>query len=137
MTANLALFYIDWENQAINAVECLPQLDPNDPNGPLGRCAESNIVRNAGESEVKGAELEMQWFPTDRQAYTLGYGYTDSELKEYVDKEFAILQCPGSISPEEDFDISGTGCFEREIAQGPSTEAAKEIINELGDRERQ
>jgi iron complex outermembrane receptor protein len=113
LTANVSLFYIDWTNQSINARECLPQLGS-------AACQENNIVRNAGESEVLGLELEMTWFPTDRQSYTLGYGYTDSELQEYVDKEYATLQCP-----EGCFDFSGPG--------GTLTPAARALNNELGD----
>jgi outer membrane receptor protein involved in Fe transport len=113
LTANVAVFYIDWENQAINARECLPQ-------NPPASCQDNNIVRNAGESEVKGMELEMNWYPTDRQSYTLGYGYTDSELTEYVDKEFATLQCPA-------------GCFDFSGPDGKLTEDARDLINELGD----
>jgi outer membrane receptor protein involved in Fe transport len=121
LTANLAVFYIDWENQSINARECIPQID--------APCQENNIVRNAGESEVKGLELEMSWFPTERQTYSIGYGYTDSELKEYVDKEFAILQCPNSTT----FPDPGTGCFEFSGPGGTISPDAQALINELGD----
>ena len=82
LSANLALFYIDWTNQAINVLRCIPDLSP------ALDCQENNVVENAGKSEVKGLELEMTWFPTDRQSYTLAYGFTDSTVEQYIDDEF-------------------------------------------------
>ena len=66
-------------------------------------CQTNNVVENAGKSSVKGFEAEMSWLPTDYQTYTLAYGYTDAELDEFVDEEFAVLRCP-------------IGCFETELA---------------------
>jgi outer membrane receptor protein involved in Fe transport len=87
LTANLAVFYIDWTNQAINEQTCIPLVVP------AGTCENHNIVRNAGKTRVKGTEFELNWFPTDFQSYTLAYGYTDSEIREYTNDEYAVLQC--------------------------------------------
>jgi outer membrane receptor protein involved in Fe transport len=128
LTANVSLFYIDWTNQTINARECLPQLHPTQPPPAVGPCQDNNIVRNAGESHVTGLELEMQWYPTDRQSYTLGYGYTDSVLDEYVDKEFATLQCPDgdpNLGEPTCFDFSGPG--------DTLTDDSRDEIAKLGD----
>jgi outer membrane receptor protein involved in Fe transport len=111
LQANGAVFYIDWTNQAINEVACIDDI--------AGVCEPNNIVKNAGESEVIGAEVEASWFATEYLSFTLGYGYTDSELEEYVDDEFAVLQCP-----EE--------CYEAD-ANGNLTPQAQALRAELGD----
>jgi iron complex outermembrane receptor protein len=115
LSANISVFYIDWENQAINVSECIPQNEA----GGFG-CQTNNIVRNAGESSVRGLELETQWFPTDHQTYTLAYGYTDATLDDYVDEEFAVLQCP-----EE--------CFDTLPGVAEITPAARALVDELGN----
>lgn len=92
VTAGIALFYIDWTNQAINIQECIK--NDTDANPALPPCELNNIVTNAGESRVLGMELEGTWFATDNLLLTLGYGYTDSKLEEFVDDEYAVLRCP-------------------------------------------
>ncbi|MDP6435946.1 MAG: TonB-dependent receptor plug domain-containing protein [Gammaproteobacteria bacterium] len=124
LTATFALFFIDWKNQAINVSRCLPEK----PGGSSGmedptssNCQNNNIVENAGKSSVKGMELELRWSPTDYQTYTVGYGYTDAEVDEYIDEEFAILRCP-------------IGCFE--TVPGLSvklTDDAAALREEFGD----
>ena len=124
LRGTFAVFFIDWKNQAINVSRCIPEKiggaggveDPFSTN-----CQTNNVVENAGKSSVKGFEAEMSWLPTDYQTYTLAYGYTDAELDEFVDEEFAVLRCP-------------IGCFETE--PGPSLElvpAAEDLIDEFGD----
>jgi outer membrane receptor protein involved in Fe transport len=115
LTANLSVFYIDWENQAINVSECIPQNEA----GGFG-CQTNNIVRNAGESSVRGLELETQWFPTAHQTYTLAYGYTDATLDDYVDEEFAVLQCP-------------EGCYDTLPGVEELTPDARALVDELGN----
>jgi outer membrane receptor protein involved in Fe transport len=117
LSANVALFYIDWTNQAINTSVCIEELPP--PAG-AGFCEQNSIVVNAGESEVYGAEVELAWAPIDRLSFTLGYGYADAKLEQFVDEEFAELQCPES-------------CYEVNPATGQSTQAALDEIALLGD----
>jgi outer membrane receptor protein involved in Fe transport len=111
--ANLSVFYIDWTNQAINVSDCIPSQT-------VVPCETQLVVDNAGESEVKGLELEATWFATDRLSFTLGYGYTDSKLEDYVDDELGVLLCP-----EECYAVnSGTEVF---------TDAALALQAELGN----
>jgi len=114
LTANFSLFYIDWENQAINVLRCIPSLDATVD------CEENNVVENAGESSVRGLELEMQWYPTDRQSYTLAYGYTDSTVDEYTDDEYAVLRCPET-------------CYTTLPDSEELTPDAQALRNQLGD----
>ena len=117
LSANVALFYIDWTNQSINVSECIRELDP--PAG-AGGCETNNIVANAGKSEVYGAEVELTWNATDNLVFTLGYGYADTKLKEFVDEEFAMLQCPEL-------------CYALEPTTGLPTQAAQSEIARLGN----
>jgi outer membrane receptor protein involved in Fe transport len=73
----------------------------------------NNIVDNAGKTKNYGAELETNWFPTDYQSYTLAYGFTHTELKDYIDDEYAVLRC------QED-------CYD-------GTDASVRLREELGD----
>jgi len=116
LEANAALFYIDWTDQAINVLECIPT-----PEGSILDCELNNVVTNAGESRVYGAELEMSYFATDYLTFTLGYGYSDAELEDYVDEELASLICTEL-------------CYETD-ASGDLTQAAKDEVARLGDVE--
>jgi iron complex outermembrane receptor protein len=76
ITANLAVFYIDWENQGVfNTI-------------PIGGIL-SNVVVNAGKSEIKGLELETAFVLTNHLTANLSYGLSDSEFTEYSDDFFA------------------------------------------------
>lgn len=108
LNASLSVFYIDWTNQAINVLKCIPDLNVGID------CQENNVIENAGKSSVKGLELEMQWYPTLYQSYTLAYGYTDSRLDEYLDDEYAVLRCP-------------EGCFETVPGSDELTFAARRL----------
>jgi outer membrane receptor protein involved in Fe transport len=98
LEANVAAFYIDWENQAINVTECIPtNRDPDQGGNPgFPPCEVNNIVQNAGESRVYGAEVEMSFFATEYLTLSLGYGWTDTELEEFFDAELATLLCDNS-----------------------------------------
>lgn len=47
--------------------------------------ASGSVVRNAGEAEVKGFELEGVLVPTDWLRLQLSYGYLHTEYKKYMD----------------------------------------------------
>ncbi len=117
LSANVAAFYIDWTNQAINTSVCIKELPL--PAGS-GFCEQNSIVVNAGESEVYGAEVELAWAPIDKLSFTLGYGYADAKLEQFVDEEFATLQCPEL-------------CYQVDPATGQPTQAALDQIALLGD----
>lgn len=69
---NGAVYYIDWTNQQLSDsvfVNGVPQ----------------SVVTNAGESEVKGVEIDSQWLATDYLSFSLGYAYADAQLTDYCD----------------------------------------------------
>jgi iron complex outermembrane receptor protein len=73
VTANLAAFYIDWENQAFFETIPIPgEITP----------IQTSVAFNAGSSRIFGAELETTWAITDKLLGTFAYGFTDAEFRE-------------------------------------------------------
>ncbi len=97
LTANTAFFYIDWKNQAVNVLDCIPVKPTLNEDGEVIAqlpCEDQNVVVNVGKSEIWGAELELNWFVTEALSLTAAYGFTDSEITGgYVDDELAELRC--------------------------------------------
>jgi outer membrane receptor protein involved in Fe transport len=71
-TLDAALFYIDWRHQQITQMILLP-------GGTSG-----SLVRNAGRSTSKGAELSVTATPLPRLEVDLHYGYTDARFRDYL-----------------------------------------------------
>ncbi len=69
MRGALSLFYIDYEDQ---------QFFLFDQTG-----TQANI--NVPKSEILGGEIEFSALPVDSLQFDLGFGFTDSEIEEYVD----------------------------------------------------
>lgn len=67
--ADIALFYIDWENQQIYQTV------------PSGR---GSMLKNAGHSVSKGAELSLKTIPLSGYEFTVAYGYTNAAFLSYV-----------------------------------------------------
>lgn len=80
VTANISVFYIDWTNQAINEVDNIPWFcaDTN-TSSPVA----NNFIRNAGESQVVGGEVELGLQATDNLYLSLNYGLQDTKLEDY------------------------------------------------------
>lgn len=82
LTANLALFYIDWEDQIVRAL------------GETGAV----LNTNAGESSSKGFELELAAKPSENWDLSAGLAYTDAEYDDYT---FAAV-APLGLNPIAD-----------------------------------
>ena len=90
---NASAFYIDWTNQGINEVDNIPvQCGAGRP-GSLGPLPPepNNILTNAGESRVIGAELEMQLAVTDNLSMSMAYGLADTKLEQFNSLTYADL----------------------------------------------
>lgn len=97
MQVNAAVFHYDYKDKqeserAITFVGAI---------GGLG---------NVDESEIQGAELDLQWAPTDALTVNLGVAYLDTEIKKWVtpvsgDFDFAT----GSAINVVRVDASGSG----------------------------
>lgn len=71
-SANLAAYYVDWENQAVFTLVSILQNN--------GSYSPTTAVRNIGRSEVKGVELETNLRVTDTLSVFANYGYTDARF---------------------------------------------------------
>lgn len=69
LSVNANVFYIDWTDQQVL------QRDPED--------AGAFLVVNAGESVLKGLELEMQYLFSERLRIATALGYVRTEFKEF------------------------------------------------------
>ena len=91
LSTNLAAYYIDWQNQGLfTNVKILQN---------SGAYLTTTIIRNVGQSEVKGIELETSFRATDNLSLIANYGYTDSRYVEGND--------PGLFESTGNGDISG------------------------------
>ncbi|MCW5572158.1 MAG: TonB-dependent receptor [Steroidobacteraceae bacterium] len=73
LMANLALYYIDWKDQQITSSYTFPT------------GGTQSYIRNAGGSEIKGAELELEAAVTDNFTAGLTYALTDAKFTELED----------------------------------------------------
>jgi outer membrane receptor for Fe3+-dicitrate len=67
--ADMAVFYIDWKNQQIYQT------------APSGR---GSMLKNAGHSVSKGAEVTLKTAPVKGFDFILAYGFTDATFISYV-----------------------------------------------------
>jgi outer membrane receptor protein involved in Fe transport len=86
LMANLALYYIDWKDQQITASFTFPP--------PTG--GTQSYIRNAGGTEIKGAELELEAAVTEQFTAGFTYSLTDAKFTELTDAE--ALQLFGNAS---------------------------------------
>jgi outer membrane receptor protein involved in Fe transport len=91
LSTNLAAYYIDWQNQGLFTTVKILQNS--------GTYLTTTIIRNVGESEVQGIELENTFRATDNLSLIANYGYTDSRYVEGDD--------PGLLDSTGNGDISG------------------------------
>ena len=82
--ANLALYYIDWKEQQITTAFTFPT------------GGTQSYIRNAGATEIKGAELELEAAITNSFTAGLTYSLTDAKFTELSDGE--ALQLFGNAS---------------------------------------
>ncbi|HSD74850.1 MAG TPA: TonB-dependent receptor [Steroidobacteraceae bacterium] len=75
LSVNAAVYYIDWTNQQLTTTFFFPT------------GGTQSYITNAGKSEVKGFEFEMQWRVTEHFSAGLNYAYTDAEFVELLDTE--------------------------------------------------
>ena len=79
--ANLAVFYIDWENQALTETADIPNSS--------GGLTALQTLRNVGQSKVTGLELETSWIANENLLLFLNYGLAYGEFVEGALPNFA------------------------------------------------
>lgn len=75
LMANLALYYIDWKDQQITSSFTFPT------------GGTQSYIRNAGGSEIKGVELELEAAVTDNFTTGFTYSLTEAKFTELFDAE--------------------------------------------------
>ena len=75
LLTNLAVYYIDWTDQQITSIFTFPP--------PTG--GTQSYIRNAGKSEIKGVELQVDAALMDNLTVGATYSYTDAKFKELQD----------------------------------------------------
>jgi len=81
--ANVSFFYIDWKNQTFTSLVILPN--------QAGGMNTSNILINAGRTQIYGFEVESNYAVTDNVTLIANWGYNKGEFKEGKDPELANL----------------------------------------------
>ena len=81
LSTNLALYYIDWSDQQLTTTYFFPE--------PIG--GSKNYISNAGKTEIKGVELEVDARLTDSLTAGLTYAFTDAKFLEFTDAEAGQL----------------------------------------------
>jgi outer membrane receptor protein involved in Fe transport len=81
LTANVAAYYIDWTNQAVNKTVNIPW-DCMDTD--VQSEVPSLTIVNAAQSSVVGTEIEISLAATDNLFLTLSYGLQDTNLRKFV-----------------------------------------------------
>jgi outer membrane receptor protein involved in Fe transport len=107
LSVNAAVYYIDWTNQQLTTTFFFPT------------GGTQSYITNAGKSEVKGFELELQAAVTENFSAGLTYAYTDAEFVELVDTEAGQLFGDTSLEgyklpgvPENEASIFGKLSFD-------------------------
>jgi iron complex outermembrane receptor protein len=86
---NLALFYSDYQD--------IQRLLTDPTTVPV-----TTVTTNAGKAEIKGAELELSWWPTDSLELSGWYAYTDAEFTEFTAPDGRDLSIfPFARAPED------------------------------------
>jgi outer membrane receptor protein involved in Fe transport len=96
----VSAFYTDWKSQQLNRGEAYIRLN-NTPNSVV-------ILQNAGESEIKGFEIDFAGRPTDWLFLRAAYTYVDATFTEFFDD-----------TTQEIYDTDGQPAFLRGGARNP------------------
>jgi outer membrane receptor protein involved in Fe transport len=90
LQVNLAAYYIDWTNQSLFTTVTFDN---------CGTAFTTTVLRNAGQSEVIGGELETTFVLNDRLTLIANYGYADAEFVEGCDTLLATVTGVG-LAPD-------------------------------------
>jgi iron complex outermembrane receptor protein len=115
LSTNLALYYIDWRDQQLTTTYYFPE--------PIG--GSKNYILNAGKTEIKGLELEVEARLTDSLTAGATYAYTDAKFVEFTDTEAGQLFGDTSLKgkklpavPEQQASVYGKYTFPVGIHSG-------------------
>ncbi len=101
LLVNANIFHFDWSDQQVTTTL------------PGGAPGFDDTVANAGESEVTGAELELEWQATGRLNLFASLGIIDTEFKEFVVNGVDLAGMSFSQSPDVTATFGGRYVSER------------------------
>lgn len=93
---NANIFYLDWFDQQVS--ETLPDGVPEF----------DDIIVNAGESTISGAELEAEWQPNDALELFASFGYVDAEFNKFIFNKVNYAGTSFPQSPKYTANIGGS-----------------------------
>lgn len=95
IVANVAFFYIDWENQGVFQVTPISlYVEPFINAGFLGfgyQSISDSIIENAGKSTVHGLEFESSYFINQNLQLNFSYGLSVGKYESYNDPFYAAV----------------------------------------------
>lgn len=121
LTTNLAVYHIDWENQGLFTLARILQT--------TGTYLTTTIIRNVGESQVDGLELETSFRVTDRLSLLANYGYTDSRYVEGTDPVLEELTGDGNLHDRKVPNIPRHTVILGALATAPAGPDAEVFLN--------
>ena len=77
-TLSAAVFIIDWEKQQLTRTESYTRLN--------GTIFARSLIQNAGESRVRGLEIDASFRPVESLNIRLAYALVDAKIRDFVDE---------------------------------------------------
>jgi outer membrane receptor protein involved in Fe transport len=100
VSADIALFWINWDDQQLTRTESYFRTN--------GSTFARSLIQNAGSSRIRGIELDLNARVTDWLDLRLGYAYTDARITDFVDEVqedlFDTDGLVGALNPGNDPD---------------------------------
>jgi iron complex outermembrane receptor protein len=113
LQANVSAYYYEYEDMQLRTIRDL-----------------ASVVENAGESEIKGIEVELTGRPSDALALSANFAFTDAEFTDYFNDD---PQIPGSdledlsgnsLPRSPEFTVNLTAAYTWYFAAGSLTASA-------------
>lgn len=84
-SVNASLYYIDWSAQQLTQSDALKRAGST-------RQTTVTFIKNAGKSEIKGFEIDLNWQVSEALNLRAAYAFSDSQFKDYLDENWRDLQ---------------------------------------------
>jgi outer membrane receptor protein involved in Fe transport len=78
---NMAIFYIDWDQQQLTTQQPYLALQPDGSELP----DQIGLIRNVGATKIYGVEIDSRWQINQSWALEANYGYTHARLETFDD----------------------------------------------------
>ena len=79
ISTNASAYWIQWTDQQLTKSEIYTRV-----NGTGNTAA---LIQNAGESRIRGFEIDLNARPTDELDFRVAYSYVDAKIRDFLDDE--------------------------------------------------